>query len=121
MRADLDEVPDAAVQRRTDPALWDIYITHSPFLPEPSLNGLMSDTSPGWWSSEAKAEVLAAFNSEADPYKRAEIWADVQAVIYDEVPLFKVGNFNALAAQSPDLEGVTPAPWPYFWNAWLNQ
>lgn len=108
-------------QNRADPALWDIFITHSPFLPEPSLNGLMSDTSPGWWSSEAKAEVLAAFNSEADPYKRAEIWADVQAVIYDEVPLFKVGNFNALAAQSPDLEGVTPAPWPYFWNAWLNQ
>lgn len=108
-------------QNRADPALWDIYITHSPFLPEPSLNGLMSDTSPGWWASEAKAEVLAAFNSEADPYRRAEIWAEVQAVIYDEVPLFKVGNFNALAAQSPDLEGVTPAPWPYFWNAWLDQ
>ena len=30
---------------------------------------------------------------------------------------FELGDFNALAAQSPKLAGVTPAPWPYFWNA----
>lgn len=107
-------------QRRTDPALWDIYITHSPFLPEPSLTGIMSDSSPGWWVSDAKHEALAAFNAEADPEKRAELWADVQKVIYEEVPAYKVGNFNALAAQAPELEGVRPAPWPYFWNAWLE-
>lgn len=108
-------------QRRTDPALWDIYITHSPFLPEPSLTGIMSDSSPGWWVSDTKHAALDAFNSESDPEKRAELFADVQRVIYEEVPAYKVGNFNALAAQSPALEGVTPAPWPYFWNAWLEE
>lgn len=108
-------------QRRTDPALWDIYITHSPFLPEPSLTGIMSDSTPGWWVSDAKHAALDAFNSESDPEKRAALFADVQRVIYEEVPAFKVGNFNALAAQSPALEGVTPAPWPYFWNAWLEE
>lgn len=108
-------------QRRTDPALWDIYITHSPFLPEPSLTGMMSDTSPGWWVSDRKHEVLSAFNAEADPDARVELWAAVQEAIYEEVPAFKVGNFNALAAQSPELEGVTPAPWPYFWNAYLEE
>ena len=34
-------------QRRGDPALWDIYITHSPFLPEPALIGPLSESSPG--------------------------------------------------------------------------
>ncbi|WP_295812500.1 ABC transporter substrate-binding protein [uncultured Nitratireductor sp.] len=108
-------------QRRTDPALWDIYITHSPFLPEPSLTGIMSDSSPGWWVSDTKHKVLQAFNSESDPQKRAELWADVQKAIYDEVPAYKVGNFNAVAAQAPSLKGMHPAPWPYFWNAWLEE
>jgi peptide/nickel transport system substrate-binding protein len=108
-------------KNRADPALWDIYITHSPFLPEPSLTGIMSDTSPGWWVSDTKHAVLGAFNAEADPAKRVELWAAVQKAVYDEVPAYKVGNFNALAAQAPDLEGVAPAPWPYFWNAYFEK
>jgi peptide/nickel transport system substrate-binding protein len=108
-------------QNRADPALWDIYITHSPFLPEPSLMGIMSDSSPGWWATDAKHAAVNAFNAESDPAKRIELFADVQKVIYEEVPAYKVGNFNALAAQSPDLEGVVPAPWPYFWNAYLDK
>lgn len=119
---ELDVVDWATLtQRRQDPKLWDVYITHSPFLPEPSLIGVMQDTSPGWWASEAKSAALKAFNSEADPARRAELFADVQKVFYDEVPAFKVGDFNAVAAKIPALEGVTPAPWPYFWNASLAQ
>lgn len=106
---------------RADPALWDIYITHSPFLPEPSLMGIMSDTSPGWWATDAKHAVVSAFNAESDADKRVELFVEVQKVIYDEVPGYKVGNFNALAAQNPNLEGVTPAPWPYFWNAYVTE
>lgn len=106
---------------RANPALWDIYITHSPFLPEPSLMGIMSDSSPGWWSTDAKHAAVEAFNAESDPAKRADLFVDVQKVIYDEVPAFKVGNFNALAAQNPKLKGVTPAPWPYFWNAYISK
>jgi peptide/nickel transport system substrate-binding protein len=108
-------------QLRTDPAKWDIYITHSPFLPEPSLTGIMNDSGPGWWVSDAKHKALDAFNAESDTTKRVALYADVQKVIYDEVPAIKIGNFNALAAQSPDLAGVTPAPWPYFWNAYLTK
>lgn len=106
-------------QRRQDPKAWDIFISHSPFLPEPSLIGVMQDTSPGWWVSEAKTAALKAFNAESDPAKRAELFGAVQKVFYDEVPAFKVGDFNAVAAKSPKLQGVTPAPWPYFWNAYL--
>ncbi|MBE7732214.1 ABC transporter substrate-binding protein [Devosia sp. CC-YST696] len=105
---------------RADSALWDIYITHSPFLPEPSLNAVMSDASPGWWVSEAKHAAVNAFNAESDPAKRIALFAEVQKVIYDEAPSYKVGNFNALAAQSSELDGVTPAPWPYFWNAYVT-
>lgn len=104
-------------QRRTDPALWDIYITHSPFLPEPALTGILSEASPGWWTTPLRKKVVDAFNSEPDPAKRPALWAEVQKAIYAEVPAIKIGDFNALSAQSPKVKGVDPAPWPYFWNA----
>jgi peptide/nickel transport system substrate-binding protein len=103
-------------QRRGDPAVWDIYITHSPFLPEPALIGQLSESSPGWWSTPARKQVVDAFNTESDPAKRPALWAKVQEVMYAETPSIKIGDFNALSAQSPKLDGVVPAPWPYFWN-----
>jgi peptide/nickel transport system substrate-binding protein len=104
-------------QRRADPKLWDIYITHSPFLPEPALIGQLSTSAPGWWDTPARKTAVDAFTSEVDPEKRQAAWAEVQKVIYDEVPMIKIGDFNALSAQSQKLQGVVPAPWPYFWNA----
>ena len=108
-------------QRRGDPALWDIYITHSPFLPEPDADRPISDSAPGWWTTPArKTRRVDAFNTESrSGQARRALWAKVQKVIYDEVPIIKVGNFNAVSAKSPKLDGVVPAPWPYFWNASL--
>jgi peptide/nickel transport system substrate-binding protein len=60
--------------------------------------------------------VINAFNSEADPVKRAKLWGDVQLAIYEEVPVMRIGNFNMLAARAQRLQGLTPAVWPFFWN-----
>ncbi|WP_342361856.1 ABC transporter substrate-binding protein [Terrarubrum flagellatum] len=105
------------IQRRGDAALWDIYITHSAFLPEPMLSPpQLGDGAPGWWSTPAKDAALSAFNSEADPAKRGALWAKVQQVVYDEVPYIRAGNFAALAGASAKLNGYAPMPWPSFWN-----
>jgi peptide/nickel transport system substrate-binding protein len=106
--------------RRADPKLWNIYITHSPFLPEPALSSYMSDAAPGWWASELKHQTIGPFNTAVDPAERAKLFAKVQEAVFTEVPFYKVGNFNALSAKAPNLQGVTPAPWPFFWNAWLE-
>jgi peptide/nickel transport system substrate-binding protein len=108
-------------QRRADPKLWDIYITHSPFLPEPALIGSLSTSSPGWWDTPARKAAVDAFTAEVDPDKRVALWADVQKAIYDDVAFMKIGDFNAVAAKSTKLEGVDPAPWPYFWNASIKK
>ncbi|WP_312794814.1 ABC transporter substrate-binding protein [Tianweitania sp.] len=104
-------------QRRADKGLWDIYITHSPFLPEPALIGSLSPSSPGWWNTPARNAAVAAFSSEVDPEKRLKLWADVQKTMYDEVPYMKIGDFNGVSSKSTKLEGVEASPWPYFWNA----
>jgi len=108
-------------QRRQDPALWDIFITHSPFLPEPALIDFPSRDAPGWWDTPRRNQVLDAFNQARTQEERVKRWADVQQAVYDEVPFIKVGDFNAQAARSPALQGVVPAPWPYFWNAWKSK
>lgn len=109
------------VQRRAEPGLWDIFITHSPFLPDPALIAPLPASYPGWWASEEKEKLLNALNTEVDMDKRLAIWSDFQKLIYEEAPFYKVGDFSALAAQAPRLEGFTPSPWPYFWNAYIQE
>lgn len=105
------------VQRRGDPALWDTYVTHSAFLPEPMLSPpQLGDDAPGWWNTPAKQAALSAFNGEADPAKRGALWGKVQEVVYTEVPYIRIGNFAALSGISPKLKGFAPMPWPAFWN-----
>lgn len=108
-------------QRRAEKGLWDIYITHSPFLPEPALIGSLSTTAPGWWDTPERKAAVDAFTAEVDPAKRVALWADVQKVIYGDVPFIKIGNFNAVGSISNKLQGVDPAPWPYFWNASIKK
>ena len=110
------------IQRRNDPALWDIYITHSAVLPDPTLTPpQLGDGAPGWWSSPAKEAALSALNAEADPKKRGALWGSVQAVVFTEVPYIRVGYFNSVTARSPKLEGYVAMPWPFFWNTWLDK
>jgi peptide/nickel transport system substrate-binding protein len=110
------------IQRRNDPALWDIYVTHSAVLPEPTLTPpQLGEGAPGWWSSPAKEAALSAFNAEADPKKRGALWGNVQQVVFTEVPYIRVGNFNSLTARSAKLEGYVAMPWPFFWNTGLQK
>lgn len=121
LKVDLQVVDWATlVQRRAEPALWDIFITHSPFLAEPALIAPLPDSYPGWWASEAKNKLLSALNAESDEKKRVAIFADLQKLIFEEVPFYKVGDFAALSAKAPRLSGYTASPWPYFWNASLK-
>jgi peptide/nickel transport system substrate-binding protein len=121
-KAELNVVEWATLlQRRADPKLWDIYITHSGLFPEPMLSPpQLGEGAPGWWSSPAKLAALAALNQEANPAKRGPLWSRVQQVVYDEVPYIQVGKFASLSARSPALQGYTPFTYPFFWNTSLK-
>lgn len=107
-------------QRRNDPALWDIYITHSPFLPEPALTSMYASTSRLGWEDEEKDAILAQFTTETDPALRQALFADLQRRVYEDVGFIKIGGFNALMGHRAGLTGVTATPWPFFWNANVN-
>lgn len=110
------------ISRRNDMNLWDIYMTHSAFLPEPTLSPpQLSDDAPGGWKTAGKDVAVTVFSHEMDPAHRGPLWGKVQAVVYDEVPYIRLGSFNSLTAKSAKLQGYTPMPWPYFWNTSLGK
>ena len=76
-------------QRRNDPALWDIYITHSPFLPEPALTSLYSATSRLGWAEPDKEATLAAFTTATDQAEREALFADLQKAVFEDVGQWK--------------------------------
>ncbi|WP_274631109.1 ABC transporter substrate-binding protein [Arvimicrobium flavum] len=107
--------------RRADPAQWDIFITHSNFPADPTTINTITDTYPGWYVSDAKAKAVAAYMDATTDDAKLEAWKGIQTVIYDDAPLYKVGNFNALSGLSAAVTGYTPTYWPHFWNVTPKQ
>ncbi|MFT4012278.1 MAG: ABC transporter substrate-binding protein [Paracoccus sp. (in: a-proteobacteria)] len=102
--------------RRADPAQWGIFITHSNFPGDPTTINTITDTYPGWYASEAKAKAVAAYMAAASDDEKLAAWEGIQTVIYEDAPLFKVGNFNGLSGVSGGIKGYDPTYWPHFWN-----
>ncbi|MGN8116620.1 ABC transporter substrate-binding protein [Labrys sp. 22185] len=117
------EVVDWAslVQQIQNPASWDIFITHSPFLPEPALINILAPASVGWWDTPDSRAAVEALTATADPAERIKRWQRVQELIMAEAPIVKIGDFSALSAKSPKLKGFEPSPWPAFWNVYLEK
>ena len=109
------------IQRNKKPELWEVFITHSPFLPEPALNFILSKTAGGWWDTPEKEKALDAFNSATSQDARVKHWVELQKLIFEQAPIVKIGNFSALSAVAPGLTGFTPSPWPAFWNVEIKR
>lgn len=102
--------------RRADPKEWDIFITHSNFPGDPTTINTITDSYPGWYVSDQKAKAVADYMEATTDEAKQKAWEGIQTVIYEDAPLYKVGNFNALTGLANSVEGYTPTYWPHFWN-----
>ncbi len=119
MEAQLDVVDWATLtQRRADPALWDVYYTHSPFIADPFLNNssCFNEELPGWWVDPKRTEIANRFNAASDLNERARIFGELQKYAAETVPNIKIGNFNMLGGKAKRVTGYEPSSWPSFWN-----
>ena len=106
------------IQKRAQPEEWDMFFTHHGFVPDPILISVMNDNYPGWWATGEKQALKAAFTETNDPVARKGTWAEIQALIYDQVPTMKTGDVYTYNIASPSLSGVeaTTLIWPHFWG-----
>lgn len=106
------------IEKRAQPDQWDMFFTHHGFVPDPILISVMNDAYPGWWATPEKLALKAKFTASSDPAERQAIWADLQALIYEQVPTMKTGDIYTYNIASPKLQGLTESTliWPSFWN-----
>jgi peptide/nickel transport system substrate-binding protein len=112
------------VERRNDPAEWDLFTTGITFRIDPVLLPFMMGTTwPGWWGSDRKVELTRQLQREVDYDDRFAIWEDLQELFYEEVPLIKISDQFNLNAMSPNVRGFQPFVQlsPFFWNVWLEE
>lgn len=104
---------------RGQPSEWDMFVTHHGAIPDPVLLTVMNESYPGWWKSPEKQALAAKFTGTSDLEMRTAAWGELQALIYDQVPVVKVGNVYSFDIASPALK----TPWesapafPHFWGA----
>lgn len=106
------------IQKRAQSDQWDMFFTHHGFVPDPILLSVMNDKYPGWWATPEKAKLKAEFTASSDPNTRQKIWAEIQQLIYQQVPTMKTGDVYTYNIASPKLRGLGDATliWPHFWN-----
>jgi len=106
------------VARRVQPNLWDLFQTSHGFVPDPILYTFMSDAYPGWWTTEKKTTLTSEFTRALDPQKRKQIWDQIQALVYVEVPICKTGDQFRYDIYSPKVQGAgeTQLIWPKLWG-----
>ncbi len=107
------------VERRQKPDQYEIFVTFNSMSPAPPLYQLwLFEFWPGWWKNAEKDQLLAQFGTATDPAKRAEIWRSIQKVVWNEVPIVKVGDFFGYAIASPKVAGLQEIYTMPFWNTW---
>jgi peptide/nickel transport system substrate-binding protein len=106
----------ALVQRRSNPELWDVFVTHGLVFEHPAIRSPLSAAWPGWWESERKDQVLAAIWAEPDREKHKQLVRQLQQLIWEEVPWIQAGHFAELRAIRKEVVGYQNFAQWFFWN-----
>jgi len=106
------------ISKRGDPNQWDMFFTHHGFVPDPILFSFMSDGYAGWWATAEKQPLAKTFATTVNAKKRVDAWAAFQKLVYQQIPVVKVGDIYNYDIYSPKLQdlGKTQLIWPKFWN-----
>ena len=104
-------------QRRDDPTLWDIYITHSPFLPEPALTDFYSPTlAPGLVRAREGRDLREVHHRDRSRQAAGALRRAAEQDLRGR-GLHQDRRLQRAAGVKQGLTGVPASPWPFFWNA----
>ncbi len=109
------------LETRDDLSAWDMVTTGFTFRVDPTQLPFMRCEWGGNWCSDEKVELVNQLFSEVELDDRLDVWEELQELMYEEIPMIKLGEGLDLLAYSErlqNLENVMLAP--AFWNTWLE-
>jgi peptide/nickel transport system substrate-binding protein len=108
------------VQNRSDPTAQEIFLTGFSQYAHPATQPFNDAAWPGFWESERKDEILSAMVEASDPDVLQSAIDSYTELIYDEMPLAKIGDNFVLRAHREEMKGYGDMPDWFFWNVGLE-
>ena len=109
------------VERRQDVEAYEIFTTSSSFSSDPTSQAWMIPGAwPGSYESPAMEKLIKQWALASDPDVEQDLLAEMNRVVYTEVPEIKGSVMSALYVGGNDLEGYPNWMDTTFWNAWLS-
>lgn len=109
------------VQRRSDPAKYDVFVTGMIFAIDPTYVLVLNCDWPGWTCFPAIDNLMNKLAQEIVFEERFETWEEIQKVFWEEVPVIKFGDFSILRLKQKIVKGHKNLIETFFWNVWLEK
>jgi peptide/nickel transport system substrate-binding protein len=111
------------LERRNDPESYDIFFTGFSTVSTPNQYVFLDSQTawPGWTDNAEIDSLLDQINAEENPDKSKALTADLQQVMWEDLPIINVGHNSRVSGYSEKLEGYNQMLGPIFWNVSLNK
>jgi len=111
IKIDLQVMPAATyIQTRSDADKFDIFSSFLPTYVDPVVIPYLNATYPGFWSDPKKEELVKKLATTSDQAARVAIWADIQKLVYDQVPYIKFGTEASFSIARKGVGDLTTSP-----------
>ncbi len=109
------------IQRRNDPAVYDIFTTGMIFYGDPTQVLQINCDWPGWTCIPPMEALMNKLAQETVFEKRLAIWKEIHKMYWDEVPVLQCGNYFAFRIKQKVVQGNKNMIEPFYWNIWLEK
>lgn len=107
----------AMMAMRSDPSLYDMFITAMTQVAVPSQKLFLDPTYAGWTDDAHLAELLEEFTLSLTRDEASAKWAEIQRYCYEYLPAIVAGHYVSGSLYSRNLVGVEEYFGYYFYNA----
>ena len=110
------------LERREDPANWDILTASGPYFATPTKHVLLNPEWAGWTSHEYITESLQSLNGATSEEEAKAIWNDIEGFLWNEyLPATILGSFSEIVATTDQVEGFSDFLGGVLWNTTVNR
>lgn len=106
------------LERRSQPDKWDIFYTGFPIMSTPHQYVFLPSEAewPGWTNNAEIDRLLDEIKVQNTQEKSKELYAQIQQIMWEDVPVINVGKNHRVSAYSDKIKGYDEFLGPIFWN-----